>query len=58
MSTEIEVDESCFLLPCISNCVVEGEKRVRGKRGREAENVYVFTSCYTPIPLLEGMLNR
>nr|WP_221887137.1 hypothetical protein [Campylobacter troglodytis] len=34
MSGEIEVDENYFLLRYTSNCVVEGARRVRGKRGR------------------------
>ena len=36
MSDEIEIDESYFLLRYTRNCVAEGAKRVRGKRGRGA----------------------
>ncbi|TQR57290.1 hypothetical protein DMC01_08695 [Campylobacter troglodytis] len=31
---------------------------MRGKRGCGAENTCVFTSCYTLVPLREGMLKR
>ena len=48
MSGEIEVDESYFLLRYTRNCVVEGARRVRGKRGRGA-------SKKTPV---FGMLKR
>nr|WP_185908551.1 hypothetical protein [Campylobacter troglodytis] len=46
----------CFVSSC--NCVAEGAKRVRGKRGRGAKNVCVFTSCYALVPLRECMLKR
>ena len=43
MSGEIEVDESYFLLRLTArNCVVEGARRVRGKRGRGAEKTPYF----------------
>ncbi|TQR53300.1 hypothetical protein [Campylobacter troglodytis] len=49
MSGEIEVDESYFLLRLTArNCVVEGAKRVRCKRGRGAGRksfYFVTPSC-------------
>ena len=45
MSGEIEEGESYFLLRLTArNCVVEGAKRVRGKRGRGAKKH--LASCY------------
>ncbi|WP_185908837.1 hypothetical protein [Campylobacter troglodytis] len=39
----VEVDESYFLLRFVLQLLTEGTRRVRGKRGRGAENAYVFT---------------
>ena len=44
MSGEIEVDENYFLLRFVLQLLAEGAKRMRGKRGRGAENACVFTS--------------
>ncbi|TQR61271.1 hypothetical protein DMC01_02315 [Campylobacter troglodytis] len=54
---EREVDESYFLQCLACNCVVEGAKRVRGKRGRGALKKHLFLLRATRlVPLQEGML--
>ncbi|TQR47551.1 hypothetical protein DMC01_13315 [Campylobacter troglodytis] len=53
-----EIAESYFLLRFCRNCVVEGAKRMRAKRGHGAKNTCIFTSYYTLITLREGMLKR
>ena len=53
-----EIYESYFLLRFCRNCVVEGAKRMRAKRGHGAKNTCIFTSYYTLITLREGMLKR
>ena len=43
-----EIAESYFLLRFCRNCVVEGAKRMRAKRGHGAENTSIFTSYSCP----------
>ncbi|WP_246059130.1 hypothetical protein [Campylobacter troglodytis] len=47
MSGEIEVDESYFLLRYTHNCVVEGARIVRGKRGRRADRKSFYFVLHT-----------